>query len=106
MSDRRRSAYSPILEFFDAGLLVYIHNGRIAVRRATKASDQDDARDAARPRTMFVTAYLVAPLVRFAESPLWFVRPERRPPRALAIGVVYLGIAGIVIVSAFICCPG
>lgn len=50
-------------------------------------------------------AYLIAPLMRFAERPLWFTRPELHLPRPLAIGLLYLGIIGIAGLSAFILVP-
>jgi predicted PurR-regulated permease PerM len=40
-------------------------------------------------------AYLVAPLVRFAEQPIAIRGTERSLPRGLAIGVVYLFILGV-----------
>ncbi|MGA9995332.1 MAG: AI-2E family transporter [Pyrinomonadaceae bacterium] len=41
-------------------------------------------------------AYLVAPLVEIVHRPFWWLGKERVIPRALAIGIVYLGIFGVV----------
>jgi predicted PurR-regulated permease PerM len=54
------------------------------------------------PRT--VTVFLIAAFIAFGASPL-VRRLEARMPRAAAIGVVYLGLLGVVIVIAVIVIP-
>ncbi len=50
-------------------------------------------------------AYLVAPLVRFAEQPWRLAGSERRVPRGLAIVLVYLLIAGAAVAAAGLLLP-
>ena len=50
-------------------------------------------------------AYLVAPLVRLAEQPMRIAGTERRLPRGLAIGIIYLFILGVATIGAGILLP-
>jgi predicted PurR-regulated permease PerM len=50
-------------------------------------------------------AYLVAPLVRLAEQPIHVAGIERRLPRALAIGIIYLFVLGVTCTAAGILLP-
>jgi len=54
--------------------------------------------------TMFF-AYVVAPLVWVAERPIRIARRERRLPRALAIGVVYLSLLAVAASGAALLLP-
>jgi len=51
-------------------------------------------------------AYLVAPLVRIAERPIRVAGTERRLPRGLAIGVVYLSMLAVCAAGATLLVPG
>jgi predicted PurR-regulated permease PerM len=50
-------------------------------------------------------AYLVAPIVRLAERPMRIAGTERRMPRGLAIGIIYLCILAVVCTGAGILLP-
>jgi len=50
-------------------------------------------------------AYLVAPLVRLADQPMRIAGTERRLPRGLAIGIIYLFILGVACTGAGILLP-
>jgi predicted PurR-regulated permease PerM len=51
-------------------------------------------------------AYLIAPLVEFVRRPLYFGGREHVMPRALAIGIVYLGIFGSAGLALYFLLPG